>query len=139
MADVFSEQKRSDVMRCVKSQGTLPELRFEQILRTLGLLFKKHGRKLPGRPDFLLPEAHLAVFVHGCFWHGHRGCRRATMPTSNRKYWRKKLRANKERDLRVQKLLGEMGWKHLVVWECQLKRPKPILIRLKRALSASKL
>lgn len=106
-------------MQAVKSTGTGPEHRVAQALRALGVVFTVYP-KLPGSPDFLLPGLRAAMFVHGCFWHGH-GCRIAS-PKTNRAYWRNKLLRNRHRDRRVHRELNRLGWTVLTVWECRVTR-----------------
>ncbi len=90
-------------------------------MHCLGFRFRLHRRDLPGRPDIVLPKYRSVIFVHGCFWHGHKNCRRAVRPTSNVSFWNDKLDKNKARDKRTKALLRSLGWKVLVVWECQVQ------------------
>ena len=119
-ADIFSEEQRSYVMSCVTSKNTKPELVVRSYLHRMGFRFRIHGRKLPGNPDIMLPKYRTVVFVHGCFWHRHQGCPRATMPASRVGFWRDKFNKNIARDKKNQALLGETGWRVIVVWECEI-------------------
>lgn len=113
-------------MASVRQKHTLPELVVRRVLHRLGCRFTVNGplnRTLPGRPDIVLPARRSVVFVHGCFWHRHAGCRRTTTPTRRRAFWRAKFRANIARDRRVQAELEELGWRVIVVWECETKLP----------------
>jgi DNA mismatch endonuclease (patch repair protein) len=137
VTDVFSPEKRSDVMRQVKAKGTTPELKVRKLLWGLGLRYRLHRKDLPGAPDIVLPGRRLAVFVHGCFWHGHDCARGARVPKQNRPYWTQKIERNRQRDLRAQAELAAKGWTPLVVWECELKDPAALKARLQAAVRAS--
>jgi len=126
MADVFSKKKRSWIMGRVKSENTRPEMRVRRRLHALGFRFRLHRKDLPGRPDLTLPKRRTVIFVHGCFWHSHPGCKHAALPASNRQYWERKIDRNVERDLENQKLLAEQGWRVLVLWECRIKTPEAL-------------
>ena len=134
MTDVFSPEKRSDVMRQVKAKGTAPELKVRGLLWALGARYRLHRKDLPGAPDIVLPGRKLAVFVHGCFWHGHDCARGARVPKQNRPYWTAKIERNRQRDLRAQAELDARGWTALVVWECELKDAPALRARLDAAL-----
>jgi DNA mismatch endonuclease (patch repair protein) len=129
MADVFSPQKRSAVMRAVKGRDTTPELAVRRAAHALGLRFRLHRRDLPGSPDLVFVSRRTALFVHGCFWHGHTCKRGARMPASNAAYWRAKIARNVARDASVTKQLRSMDWRRAVIWECET-RDKPMLARL---------
>lgn len=119
-ADTFSREKRSEIMSRVRSKDTKPEVRVRSVLHRMGYRFRVHRKDLPGNPDIVLPKHRTVVFVHGCFWHQHPGCRRATVPQGNADYWGPKLRRNVERDEEAQRLLWERGWRVLVLWECEM-------------------
>ena len=133
MTDVFSPEKRSDVMRQVKAKGTSPELKVRKLLWGMGRRYRLHRKDLPGEPDIVLPGRRLAVFVHGCFWHGHDCARGARVPKQNRLYWTAKIERNRARDARVQAELAAGGWTPLVVWECELKQAATLQARLQAA------
>ena len=124
MVDKFSKETRSYVMSRVRSKDTKPEILVRSYLFSRGLRFRKNDKRYPGSPDIVLPKYNTVVFVHGCFWHRHEGCKYATMPKSNVDFWEKKFHRNKERDEFNQKELEEMGWNVITVWECQLKKDK---------------
>ena len=124
MVDKFSKETRSRVMSRIRSKNTKPEILVRSYLFSKGLRFRKNDKRYPGSPDIVLPKYHTIVFVHGCFWHLHDGCKYAVMPKSNVEYWEKKLYRNKERDKHNQELLIEMGWNVITVWECQLKKDR---------------
>lgn len=121
MTDIVDRDTRSRMMSAIGSKNTSPELILRKLLHRLGFRFRLHSHKLPGRPDIVLPKYKLVVFVHGCFWHRHEGCRFASTPASNIKFWNDKFQKNIERDIRVKKSLTETGWRHLTVWECRIK------------------
>ena len=124
MVDKVSKETRSYVMSRIRGKDTKPEILVRKYLFARGLRFRKNDKRYPGRPDVVLPKYKTAVFVHGCFWHLHEGCKYAKMPKSNVEYWEKKLYRNRERDARNQAELKAMGWTVLTVWECELKKDK---------------
>ena len=124
MVDKFSKETRSYVMSRIKGKDTKPEIIVRSYLFSRGLRFRKNDRRYPGSPDIVLPKYRTVVFVHGCFWHLHEGCRYAVMPKSNVDFWKKKLYGNKERDEHNKKELEDMGWNVILVWECELKNDK---------------
>ena len=133
MTDVFSKEKRSDVMRQVKAKGTSPEIKVRKLLWGMGLRYRLHRKDLPGAPDIVLVSRKLAIFVHGCFWHGHDCARGARVPKQNRPYWTQKIERNRQRDVRTQAELIARGWTPLVVWECELKDVPALKARLQAA------
>lgn len=121
MADVFSESQRSEIMRAVKSRGNKStELKLIEIFKNLGIRGWRRGYKLFGNPDFVFTKKRVAVFVDGCFWHGHN-CRN-TKPAANADYWSKKIERNVNRDILVSQTLTEKSWKVVRIWECQIKK-----------------
>lgn len=124
-------------MRRVKSRDTGPELRVRRLLHRAGFRYRLHGSHLPGRPDLVFASRRVALFVHGCFWHGHDCRRGARMPKANVEYWRAKIGCNVLRDARAEAALTAMGWRPVVVWECALRDEAALLERLRQALSAS--
>ncbi|WP_051558762.1 very short patch repair endonuclease [Allorhizobium undicola] len=120
LADVFTQEKRSEIMARVRSRDTGPEMIVRHHLHAKGLRYSLRRNDLPGRPDIVFPSRRIAVFVHGCFWHQHPGCRAATLPKTRTDFWRGKLEANVLRDSRVQDELRAAGWLPLVAWECEL-------------------
>jgi len=123
MTDVFTPEKRSAVMRRVKSRDTAPELAVRRILRQAGVGYRLGGAGLPGRPDVVMKGRRIALFVHGCFWHGHDCARGARQPKANADYWLAKIGRNRERDARNEAALQAGGWTVLTVWECGMRRP----------------
>ena len=134
MTDVFSTSKRSQVMSRIRGKDTGPELRVRSIVHRLGYRFRLHARDLPGSPGLVLPRLETVIFVHGCFWHRHRGCRYATTPKSRRAFWQAKFDANVARDRRCSARLRHAGWSVITVWECQLRKPERVVARLERML-----
>jgi DNA mismatch endonuclease (patch repair protein) len=132
--DKISKEQRSENMRAVRSLNTGPEIRVRQIAHGLGYRFRIHRRDLPGKPDLAFPSRRKAVFVHGCFWHQHKGCRRASLPQSNIDYWHPKLARNAVRDAKQIAALKANGWRALVIWECEIKDEKWLTARLRRFL-----
>ncbi len=121
MIDTLSPSERSERMSRVRNKDSKAELRVRSIVHGMGYRFRLHGRDLPGRPDLVFRSKRKAIFVHGCFWHRHDGCKLARIPKSKQDFWRPKLEGNKKRDLDVQRELNEMGWNYLVIWECKLR------------------
>lgn len=126
MSDRFSKDVRSSIMRNVKPLNTKPELKLRHMLFAAGFRYRIHRKDLPGRPDIVLPRYRTVIFVHGCFWHQHLGCKHFRMPVSNVAYWQNKLSANKIRDMKVNSLLTDLGWRVIVVWECEIKAVESI-------------
>jgi DNA mismatch endonuclease (patch repair protein) len=121
----------SERMRGIRQKDTAPEVAVRQIVHGLGARFRVCPRALPGRPDIANRRGRWAVFVHGCFWHGHDGCRLYTVPKTNSSFWREKIRANRERDGRKESQLRELGFVVLVVWQCELDHPQLLRRRLR--------
>lgn len=134
MADVFSKEKRSWIMSRVRGRDTKPEVLVRSFLHRLGFRFRIHRRNLPGNPDIVLARHSSVIFVHGCFWHGHKHCQRAHRPATHINFWNKKLDHNIERDMRFRKMLRRMNWKVLVLWQCETKKPKTLVSKLERFL-----
>lgn len=135
MVDTFSKSARSQIMRSVRSTGTGAEKKCEALLRALKLSFRRHSAHLPGRPDFVLRDCRLALFVNGCFWHAHHGCSNAMLPTSNTVYWHRKIDRNRKRDRRVRDALRKGGWRTAVIWECKLRNEDLVARRLLKLAS----
>jgi len=111
---------KTEMMRRIKSRDTAPELTVRRLLHSLGYRFRLHRRDLPGSPDVVLPGKKAVIFVHGCFWH-HHSCKLGRTPKGNQEYWVPKLARNVERDRRVRREIRALGWKVLVIWECQVR------------------
>lgn len=130
-------ERRSAIMRSIKSTNTKPELTIRSLVHSLGFRFRLHRSDLPGRPDIALPRLHRVIFVNGCFWHGHRCARGARVPKSNRSYWIAKICRNKERDRQSLANLKKLGWQSLVIWECQIKDRDKLVARILKFLTLS--
>ena len=122
MTDLVSEEQRSYIMSRVASKNTKPELLVRSYLHRRGFRFRIHGKELPGRPDLVFLKYRSVVFVHGCFWHRHKGCTRSTMPATRVEFWREKFERNVARDLTDQADLRKLGWRVLVLWECEIAK-----------------
>ena len=120
MADTRTKEQRSRIMKSVGARDTGPELTVRRLLHRLGYRYSLHRRDLPGRPDIVFPGRRKAIFIHGCFWHGH-DCGKGELPKSRPEYWIVKIETNQERDARVVASLKRAGWQTLTVWQCELK------------------
>lgn len=121
MSDVVSRETRRRMMSGIRGKDTKPELIVRKVLFAAGFRFRLHRRDLPGVPDVVLPGKRVAIFVHGCFWHMHAGCKNAKLPSSPQDFWREKLGRNIERDKKNVDALIDLGWRVLVVWECSTR------------------
>jgi DNA mismatch endonuclease (patch repair protein) len=129
MVDLWTPEKRSWVMSRIRGKNTKPERTVRSLLHNLGYRFTVNGpknRRLPGKPDIVLPKHHAIILVHGCFWHGHEGCKHFRLPKTRVCWWREKIRANRERDVRNLAALEALGWNVLVIWECRIR---PLALR----------
>ncbi len=127
MADTLSAEQRSILMSKVHGQETKIEKLVRSSLHRRGYRFRKNVVTLPGRPDIVLPKYKAAIFIHGCFWHGHYGCRKSRLPTARYSFWEEKRQANLERDARKISELINFGWRVAVVWQCALEKPTSFL------------
>ena len=134
MVDRLTVKERSWNMSRIKSENTGPEKRVRSLLHSLGFRFRLHRRDLPGTPDIVLPKYSTVVFVHGCFWHQHPGCKAACQPASRTDYWTPKLARNAQRDKENQIALKALGWNVVVVWECELKDTDTLVEKLKTVI-----
>lgn len=132
--DRLSPEDRSRQMSLVRSKNTMPELVVRKIVFSMGYRYRLHGADLPGKPDLVFRTRKKTIFVNGCFWHRHEGCKKATTPSSRLEYWLPKFMRTVERDSKHLNTLREMGWKTLVVWECELKDADALAGRLKAFL-----
>jgi DNA mismatch endonuclease (patch repair protein) len=115
-----TDERRSSVMRAVKSKDTAPEMQVRRFVHALGYRYRLHRDDLPGKPDLVFPKLKRVIFVHGCFWHGHQCIRGSRVPKTNREYWIRKIERNCRRDVASVQTLRSMGWSTHIVWECQL-------------------
>ena len=121
--DKLTKEARSENMSQIKNKNTKPEILVRKYLCSRGLRFRKNDKRYPGCPDIVFPKYKTAVFVNGCFWHCHEGCKDFVIPKTNVEFWENKLYANKERDRKKHEVLTISGWSVIVVWECELKKP----------------
>lgn len=119
--DILSSTQRSWVMSRVRSKDTTPERVVRSALHCAGYRFRLHRVDLPGKPDIVLPKYHVAIFINGCFWHQHPGCKKSTIPQNNRDFWQRKLSRTIERDEQNRTQLQRLGWKVITLWECDIK------------------
>lgn len=124
MADCLTPEQRHKAMAAIHSSSTKPELKLRRALWRLGFRYRINEKHLPGKPDIVLPKHRTAIFVHGCFWHGHIDCKNYTVPKTNTEFWVAKVARNQERDQEVWRKLEAKGWSVIIVWECQLKKAK---------------
>jgi DNA mismatch endonuclease (patch repair protein) len=121
MVDVVDPATRSRMMSGIQGKNTKPEMTVRRTLFAAGFRFRQHRRDLPGAPDIVMPGRNIAIFVHGCFWHRHTGCRYSKLPATRPEFWKDKLERNAERDRRAAEGLLLMGWRVLIVWECAIR------------------
>ena len=134
--DNLSRAERSEIMARVRSTDTRPELFVRKLVYGLGYRYRLHARELPGHPDIAFRKRRKVIFVHGCFWHRHKGCALARLPKSRLDFWLPKLEGNRNRDEQNRRALLREGWKVLTIWECQLKSPERMGERIRRFLDA---
>ena len=130
--DRLSPERRSWLMSQVKSKDTSTEIRVRRAAHALGLRYRLHRRDLPGTPDLVLPKHRKVIFVHGCFWHRHAGCKKATMPKSRVRFWKSKFSSTVARDQQAVSDLEDLQWNVVVIWECETKSPERLSNRLRR-------
>ena len=130
MADKLTSSQRSHCMSRIRGKNTKPEILVRKGLHARGFRFRLHNKKLPGRPDIVLPKYGVAIMVNGCFWHGHKGCRYATKPKSNVEFWETKIARNKHRDEVTAAHLEALGWTVITIWECELRTSSQLDDRL---------
>ena len=115
-------EQRSRNMSAIKSKNTKPEIAVRKLLHSMGYRFRLHRKDLPGSPDIVLPKYKKVIFVHGCFWHRHENCKYASTPKTRQEFWENKFKANVKRDLEIQEKIKNIGWKSVVIWECETKK-----------------
>jgi len=129
MVDTITPERRSWNMSRIGGRNTGPELQLRSLLHRAGFRFRLHVKDLPGSPDIVLPRYRSAIFVHGCFWHRHKGCRNATRPSTRKEFWKSKFDSNVSRDERSRAALEAAGWAVFTVWECELKTDAPGVVK----------
>ncbi len=137
MTDRVTPEKRSEIMRAVRGKNTGPEMIVRSAAHRLGLRFRLHDPRLPGRPDMVMPKWKTVIFINGCYWHRHRGCRKATTPKSNTGFWEAKFASNQARDRRNYKKLATLGWRVLVIWQCEVRSHEQAAAMLSMHFQAS--
>jgi DNA mismatch endonuclease (patch repair protein) len=138
MADVHSKETRSFNMSRIRSKDTKPELLVRKFLFSKGFRYRLHDKSLPGKPDMVFPKYKTVIFIHGCFWHGHEGCRYFVVPMTRTEWWLNKINTNKKRDANSEKLLTARGWNVINIWECEIKNPGNFVNRGKDLLKEFK-
>lgn len=121
MSDILTKEQRHNCMSNVKSKNTKPEIMVRKFLFSSGFRYRINRKNLPGKPDIVLPKYKTVIFVNGCFWHGHKNCKYATIPESNRDFWAAKITGNIKRDEETRENLLVLGWRVIEIWQCQLK------------------
>ncbi len=134
MTDHITPKKRSWNMSRIRSKDTGPEKVVRSLLHRMGYRFRLYRKDLPGKPDIVLPKFKIVILVHGCFWHRHKGCKRCTTPSTNKEYWLPKLQRNINKDLENRRQLRKLGWKPVIVWECEIKNTDKLTKKLKVSL-----
>jgi len=135
MSDIFTKQKRSEIMSKISGKETKPEILVRKFLFANGFRYRKNDKRYPGKPDIILPKYKIIIFIHGCFWHGHN-CPAGKLPETRKKFWETKIKGNIERDNRNITDLGKQGWKVLTIWQCELKNKKVIENTFKQLTNA---
>jgi DNA mismatch endonuclease (patch repair protein) len=133
--DKLTPERRSDNMRQIRSKDTSPEMTVRRITHGMGYRYRLHAKHLPGKPDLIFPARKKIIFIHGCFWHGHGGCREGHVPKSRLDYWKPKLERNRLRDAANEQRLRDMGWTMLTLWECELRDTGSLQCRLQEFLA----
>ena len=135
IADIYSKEKRSEVMSKIRGKETKPEILVRKFLFSKGFRYRINDTRYPGKPDIVLSKYHTVIFIHGCFWHGHENCKAAKLPETNTDFWKKKISDNIIRDRKnIGKLRGE-GWKVIIIWLCEIKNKNVRENRMKRLIS----
>ena len=128
-------ERRSRNMSAIKSKNTKPEIAVRKVLHSIGYRFRLHRKDLPGSPDIVLPKYKTVIFVHGCFWHRHENCKYASNPKTRKEFWENKFKTNVKRDKEIQEKIKNIGWKSVVIWECEVRNIESIEEKIKRFLN----
>jgi len=134
VVDFLSPSERSERMSRIRSSNTAPEVALRRAMHAIGFRFRLHSKGLPGKPDIVLPRHKTVIFVHGCFWHRHSGCKIATTPKTNTEFWVEKFDRNVVRDARTREQLEGLGWRVIVVWECELRSANQVAGAVRRVV-----
>lgn len=132
--DHVTPAKRSKIMAAVRSKDTTPEMKVRRLVHSMGYRYRLHSPHLPGKPDLVFSSKKKVIFVHGCFWHGHKRCSKARLPKSRVDFWREKIENNVSRDRTVKRALNRKGWRHLTVWQCEVKDLRKTATRVREFL-----
>lgn len=132
--DTLSASERSERMALIRAKDTKVELAVRRLIHRMGFRYRLYDQHIPGKPDIVFKGRRKLIFVHGCFWHGHSGCKKARIPKSRRRYWTAKINGNKRRDAKILRKLKNLNWDVMIVWECELARRETLPARLKRFL-----
>jgi DNA mismatch endonuclease, patch repair protein len=135
--DRLTPERRSALMAKVRGKDTAPEMIVRRLLHSMGFRYRLHRRSLPGAPDIVFPSRKKVIWIHGCYWHHHGGCRLATVPKTNRKFWIAKFKKNVARDKSNANSIAALGWKSLTIWQCELKQQRTVVRRLRKFLGPS--
>lgn len=135
MTDILSPEQRRRCMQSIRGKDTKPEIKVRKLCHALGYRFRLHRRDLPGSPDLVFPRLRLCLFVHGCFWHRHSGCKFAYEPKSRVEFWQNKFEGNVERDSRAESDLRQLGWRVEIIWECETRDSEQLAERLSSILN----
>lgn len=138
MSDIFSHTKRSDIMSKITGKNTKPEILVRKFLFSQGLRYRINVKKLPGKPDIVLPKFRTIIFINGCFWHRH-SCKKGQLPTSNIDFWKEKISSNKKRDSKNVDLLVKLGWKVITIWQCEISNINSRKAKLEKVLDEIRL
>jgi len=122
LTDIFSKKKRSEIMSKIGPKDSKQEIFIRRLVHELGYRYRLHRKDLPGKPDLVFPKYKKVIFINGCFWHGHKNCKRAKLPETNNQFWKEKIEKNIINDKANQKELKRLGWDYLIVWQCDIKR-----------------
>lgn len=134
-ADIVSPEHRSRIMSKIRGKNTKPEMVVRSLCHQMGLRFRLHRKDLPGTPDLVFPKFRLCMFVHGCFWHRHPGCKYAYMPKTRVDFWQTKLTKNIERDVKAEQALINLGWRVVTIWECHTKNRDLLRVEIQKAFN----
>jgi len=137
VVDTVTKTRRSEIMSRVRGKDTGPELVVRRLVHAMGYRFRLHRKDLPGTPDLVFPRLHSVIFVHGCFWHRHPGCKRTRTPKSRTAYWAEKFERNVQRDRANRRLLRQGAWRVLTIWECETVNPPRLEAKLRKFLDQS--
>jgi DNA mismatch endonuclease (patch repair protein) len=135
MVDTVTKERRSQIMRNVRSKNTRPEMVVRKLIHSMGFRFRLHRTDLPGKPDIVFPRFRSVIFVHGCFWHRHKGCASTRTPKTRVKFWESKFKSNELRDQIAKHLLGQLNWRVMTIWECEIANTQKLVKQIYKFLN----